>query len=83
MTIAVCLCGMPQSPNIGGVQWGRTPNWELSVLHQSLESSQQYLADRTVVDVMEAELTRPESWQALSRRLKALEAMAGANQSEA
>jgi len=77
--IAVCLCGMPQSPNMGSNEGGPRFRQEMTALRQSLENSQYYLGDAAIVleAEQEAELIRAESLQAFPDRLNALEAKAG------
>ena len=77
MTIAICLCGTPQTPNIGGVRGGHTPNAELVTLRDSLDQAQKSLDGTTVLKGSEAELAQPESLDVLARRLDVLEKKAG------
>ena len=43
MGVAICLCGTPHPPSLGGIRSGRTPNLELMRFMASLESAQQCL----------------------------------------
>jgi nucleoid DNA-binding protein len=46
MTVAVCLCGTPFRPPIGGVRGGHTPNRAINQFHESFACVEQYQSFR-------------------------------------
>jgi nucleoid DNA-binding protein len=81
MTLLVCLCGAPLSPEIGGVRPVPSPDLELMQLLDGLKNSHAWLTDHydgdLVLAAAEADLATAESIQALADQLKALERLAG------
>lgn len=77
MGIAVCLCGTPQLPNIGGIRGGRTPNQEISRLWESLGWARQSLDGSAVSWGVRQAMAGRESLEVLAGRVKALEKLAG------
>jgi len=77
MSLAVCLCGTPLKPEIGGVRGGRTANLELAKLLDSLQTCHARIRDlhdgASVLATAGEHLAKAESIQVLVDRLKALE----------
>ena len=77
MTVAVCLCGLPQRPNIGGIRGGRTPNQELNQLMESLEAAQKSLDGRVLSQAAKHGRVKLGEASALELRLKTIEKLVG------
>ena len=77
MGIAVCLCGTPQLPNLGGLRGGRTPNAEISVLLESLGWARQSLESSPGLWSVRQEMAGRESMDVLAGRVQMLEKLAG------
>jgi hypothetical protein len=77
MKIAVCLCGAPQMPNIGGVHWGHTPNAEISRLYESIQGAQQSLNGSAVSELAGGSLAGKSDLSTLAERMKLLDKKMG------
>ena len=77
MGIAVCLCGTPQLPNLGGLRGGRTPNAEISMLLESLGWARQSSDGSAVLWGVRRAMAGRESLDVLAGRVKVLEKLAG------
>ena len=78
MTIAVCLCGRPQTPVLAGEVWGSSANVELDVLRRSVDAAQMAFDDiATDVRLVGSNLARPNNTEAIDRRLSQLEHLFG------
>jgi nucleoid DNA-binding protein len=77
MKIAVCLCGAPQMPNIGGVHWGHTPNAEISRLYESIQGAQQSLNGSAVSELASGSLAGKSDLSTLAERMKLLDKKMG------
>jgi nucleoid DNA-binding protein len=77
MTLAVCLCGTPQLPRLGGLHGGHTPNAELTRLMDSLQEARELLDGTRIRRIAQQELALPEDFAALSPRLGKLERRTG------
>jgi nucleoid DNA-binding protein len=84
MTVAVCLCGMPLEPLIGGVRSGHTLNWELNQFLNALKTGRERIQQNhegdLVVAAAEERLAKPEDLAALKERLKTLQQEIGRRQ---
>jgi hypothetical protein len=79
-TVAVCLCGMPLTPSIGGQHAGLTPNFELHQFLDSLAKGQAYIRrndGQVEAAGLESAFVRPAELEALAERLKNLERQVG------
>ena len=73
MMIAVCLCGTPQVPRISGVPAGDTRKREMNCLRDSLQEARNALDGSALWPQAEQQLEVPETLNALTERLHALE----------
>ncbi len=76
MGIAVCLCGTPQLPNLGGVRGG-IPGREVNTLRECLFGARRCLDGSAVLWGVRRAMAGRESLDVLAGRVKVLEKLAG------